>query len=704
MNIKIDPDSHIPLYQQIIDNVIALISSGRLRIGEKLPSIRNLSSELTVNPATVVRAYRSLEDIGVLNTRKRKRSIVTGLPTGVKKERLLKLYRDFLFEAKKVGYTEKEVIDTMSNYSLNTILTIDVGSTTTKAILFKRDSSGKMSFSGFNQSKTTVETEEEDVWVGIINAIKGLEEKTGWKILKNSELLIPSSVDHGVDIFVATSSAGGGLQMVTFGLVKFYTAESAERTALGAGAIVMDVFSIDDERTTFEKILELKGLRPDIILLSGGIEGGAISGVLHLGEILAASEVKGKFGDYKIPLVYAGNSNAKEFIEISLKDRFDLSTTLNIRPTMDEENLSSARGEILRIFMDHVMKRAPGYEKLVNRVSTSVLPTPGAIFELLRKYSENNEINILAFDIGGATTDVFSTYGKKIIRTVSANIGLSYSLLQTIERAGLKNVIRWIPEEIAEGELENLAANKMISPTSLLSDELEMEMEIAVAKEILNIAIEDHEKLAKKEYEGDIVTFESLFKGEDQKPKEWNTGRSELDPLMIDMIIGSGGILSHSERNKALEILIDGLRTKGITELYVDSVFMMPHLGVLSSINPALGLELFERECLISLASVVSPVGIEKLGRVAFTLIIDNYGREVRVGDFIRVPIVKDTVEIEVSPTKRFDAGNGRGVSIKRVVKPGQFGIICDMRIRPLSITPESIIEWRRIISGDNNG
>ena len=704
MNIKIDFDSHIPLYQQVTDNIIALIASGQLRVGEELPSVRNLSSRLGVNPATIVRAYRNLENIGVLNTRKGRRSKVVGLPNGIKKERLVELYGDFLLEVRKVGYTEKEVLDTVSNHSLNAILTIDVGSTTTKSILFKRNSAGKMVFSGFNQSKTTVETREEDVWVGILDSIKGLESKTGWKILKNGKLLSPSLVDCGVDFFVATSSAGGGLQMVTVGLVKFFTAESAKRTALGAGAIVMDVFSVDDERTTYEKIMELKELQPDIILLSGGIEGGAISGVVQLGEVLAASEIRGKFGDYKIPLVYAGNSNGREFISIALKDRFDLSITKNIRPILDEENLSPARKEIMRIFMEHVMKRAPGYEKLVDRVSAPVLPTPGAVFELLSKYSEHNKRHILAFDIGGATTDVFSAYGKTVIRTVSANIGMSYSLLQTIERAGLKNVIKWMPLEINEGDLENLAANKMISPTSLPSNKLEIEMEMAVAKEILKIALLDHKKLAEKELIDDTITIERLFKGEDKKPKESTTGRSELKSLMIDMIIGSGGILSHQERKNALEIMLDGFEAKGITEFYVDSAFMMPHLGVLSSVNPALGLELFESECLIPLATVISPLGRNRLGRVAFSLNIDDDKREVKVGDFIRIPPSNDTVEIKVLPSKRFDAGKGKGIPVRKIVKCGQFGIICDMRIRPLNPTPEGIMEWRKVITEDNNG
>ncbi|MCD6400115.1 glutamate mutase L [candidate division WOR-3 bacterium] len=702
MNIKIDFDSHIPLYEQILNGLIILLSSKKIRIGEKLPSVRMLSSQLGVNPATVVRAYRKLEEMGVIKTKKGSRATVVSLPSGVREKLLLDFYSDFLFEARRVGYSEKEILDIVSRHSLNAILICDVGSTTTKAILFRRNNKGDMVFSGYEQYKTTVEFPEEDVWIGLINSVRALEKKTGWRMLKNEKFLIPSSTDGGIDLFLATSSAGGGLQMITVGLVKYYTGESAERTALGAGAIVMDVLAIDDGRTPFEKIMALKDLRPDIILLSGGVEGGAVSGVVQLGEILASSEIKGKFGEYKIPLVYAGNSNGSEFIKIALEKKFDLTITENIRPDLKKENPDPARREILRIFMDHVMKRAPGYERLLNVVSAPILPTPGAVFELLKKYSQEREINMLSFDVGGATTDVFSAYDGEVTRTVSANLGMSYSLLQTIKRAGLENVMKWIPLEIDTEELMNVAANKMISPTSIPKKGAEQEMEIAVAKEIVRIALEDHNKLAKSREITDVIT--SSLQGKNVKVREWNVGRSPLDSLSIDMVIGSGGILSHNPRERAFEIMLDGINAKGITEFFVDSVFMMPHLGILSSINPALALELFDRECLIPLGTVVSPAGKDKKGKIAFTISVNDRSFKIRQGELVRVPVKEKEVKIEVKPTKRFDAGAGRGIPIKKIVRPGHLGIICDMRERPLKPDRIAVEKWRKIISGRVNG
>jgi uncharacterized protein (TIGR01319 family) len=700
MKIKIDFKSHVPLYKQIVDGILLLISSRKMKVGDKLPSVRSLAHDLEVNPATVVRAYRELEDLGIIETKRGSRATLVSLSSGKGERRLLDLYSDFLYEARKVGYSEKEILDIVSRHSLNAILICDVGSTTTKAILFKRNGEGYMVCAGSNQYRTTVEFPEEDVWNGFVHSIVGLEEKTGWKIVKGEKLLIPSTVDGGVDLFLATSSAGGGLQMITAGLVKFYTGESAERTALGAGAVVMDVLSVDDGRTPYEKIIALKDLKPDIILLSGGVEGGAISGVVQLGEILASSSLKGKFGAYQIPLVYGGNSNAHEYIRIALEKKFDLTVTENIRPDLRSENPVPARREILRIFMDHVMKMAPGYERLSENVSAPILPTPGAIFELLRKYTEGKDLNALSIDIGGATTDVFSSYDGEVTRTVSANLGMSYSLLQAIHRVGIDRVLRWIPLEISKGVLLDTAANKMVSPVTISKEKMGIEMEGAVAKEIIRIALEDHKKLAESEEIVDKITV--AVRGKDAKMKEWNIGRTPLDPLHIDMIIGSGGILSHGSREKTFEIMVDGFDPQGITEFYVDSVFMMPHLGVLASVNPGLALELFERECLVPLATVISPVGRDKKGKVACTLVVGNRTIKARVGEFIRIP--NGETEIEVRPMRRFDIGAGRGVGLKRTVRSSILGIFFDLRERPLNPERKRIAEWRKIITRGDDG
>ena len=159
---------------------------------------------------------------------------------------------------------------------LNVILATDCGSTTTKAILIeKKGETYRQTFRG--EAPTTVEAPFEDVTKGVLNSIGELEDLSGRKLLENEKIIIPAEGEKGVDIYISTSSAGGGLQMMVAGAVKSMTAESAERAALGAGAIVMDVLASNDKRPPHEKIDRIRQLRPDMILLSGGTDGGTVT-------------------------------------------------------------------------------------------------------------------------------------------------------------------------------------------------------------------------------------------------------------------------------------------------------------------------------------------------------------------------------------------------------------------------------------------
>ncbi|MGH3054253.1 MAG: glutamate mutase L, partial [Gaiellaceae bacterium] len=191
--------------------------------------------------------------------------------------------------------------------NVRSILATDCGSTTTKAILIeKRGDEYRLVVRG--EAPTTVEAPFEDVTRGVLNAVREVEELAGRKILDGERIVSPQNGDEGVDLYVSTSSAGGGLQMMVSGLVLQMTGESAQRAALGAGAIVMDVIALNDGRRTHEKIRRLRQLRPDMILMSGGTDGGDIKRVAEMAEMLVAADPKARLGaGYELPVIYAGN-------------------------------------------------------------------------------------------------------------------------------------------------------------------------------------------------------------------------------------------------------------------------------------------------------------------------------------------------------------------------------------------------------------
>ena len=213
---------------------------------------------------------------------------------------------------------------------LKSILATDCGSTTTKAILIEFvDGEYRLRYRG--EAPTTVEAPFEDVTRGVLNAVMEVEELSNRKLLDGEKIITPHKDNEGVDIYVSTSSAGGGLQMMVAGVVKSMSGESAERAALGAGSIVMDVLASNDGRLYHEKVKRIRQLRPDMILLSGGIDGGTVTHVVELAEILGSANPKPRLGlNYKLPVIYAGNNKATSAIDERLGGITDLTLVDNI--------------------------------------------------------------------------------------------------------------------------------------------------------------------------------------------------------------------------------------------------------------------------------------------------------------------------------------------------------------------------------------
>src|SRR5881296_2412269 len=198
--------------------------------------------------------------------------------------------------------------------TIRTILATDCGSTTTKAILIERQGEHyRLVVRG--EAPTTVEAPFEDVTRGVLNAVREVEELTGRRLLDGDRIISPRRGEDGVDLYLSTSSAGGGLQMMVSGLVLQMTGESAQRAALGAGAIVMDVIALNDGRRPYQKIRRLRQLRPDMILLSGGTDGGDVKRVAEMAELVVAADPKARLGaDYRLPVIYAGNADAAPIV------------------------------------------------------------------------------------------------------------------------------------------------------------------------------------------------------------------------------------------------------------------------------------------------------------------------------------------------------------------------------------------------------
>ncbi|MBT5405591.1 MAG: methylaspartate mutase [Candidatus Marinimicrobia bacterium] len=596
---------------------------------------------------------------------------------------------------------------------LNSILATDCGSTTTKAILIE-NIEGEYRLTVRGEAPTTVEAPFEDVTKGVLNAVMEVEELAGRKLLDGDNIMSPQKDGVGVDIYISTSSAGGGLQMMVAGAVKSMTGESAERAALSAGSIVMDVIASNDGRLPHEKIKRIRQLRPDMILLAGGTDGGTVSHVVELAEILRAANPKPRLGqNYKLPVIYAGNTKAQKQIQEVLGDIVDLDMVENIRPTLEGENLGPSRDKVHDLFMEHVMAQAPGYKKLMSWTDAPIMPTPGAVGSLIEMIAKEQDISVVGVDIGGATTDIFSVFSGKFNRTVSANLGMSYSVCNVLAEAGLDNVLRWVPLDIDRKELTNRIGNKMIRPTTVPQSLEELIIEQAIAREALRLSFEQHKAFAVA-LKG-VQTTRTISDAFEQS----GSGQSLVNMMELDLLVGSGGVLSHAPRRaQSARMMIDAFQPEGITQLAVDSIFMMPQLGVLANIDKEslskearkAALEVFHKDCLIRLGTCITPVGKTKSKALILTADLtftDGASKSIqlREGDFIQMDAPHEPIKAKLTPAKKMDIGGGVGEIIQTEIYGGVTGLVFDGRGRPLDIPTdqgkrlELLRKWSEAVS-----
>ena len=573
------------------------------------------------------------------------------------------------------------------------ILVTDVGSTTTKARFFtKKGDEWRYLISG--EAPTTVEKPYEDVTMGVLNAVREIEELTGHRLIsENSDsILQPYDGENGVDLYCTTSSAGGGLQMMVGGVVREITAASANRAVLGAGAIVMDILTMDDGRRFHEKITRIRNLRPDMILIAGGTDGGTVKHVANMAEIFYAAKPRPRLGEgYSLPIIYAGNINVRDHIKGLFEDEFALLVIDNIRPTLDQEKIDHARRAVHELFMEHVMSHAPGYLKLMKWTDIEIMPTPAGEGIAMQLLADGYKANVLGVGLGGATTNVYSVFEGRFVRSVSANLGMSYSISNVCKETGIENIVRWLPFEKDIGDLHCEIKNKMIRPTTIPQTLDDLIIEHAVAREALRLGLEHHKTIATR-LKG--ITIERTV----GDLLAQDLADTYIDLMNFDIICGTGGLLSHApNRAQSLLILTDAFQPEGITRIFQDSVFMMPHLGVLSTVDQKAAWQIFEKDCLVPLGTVIAPRGLLKDGATALDMKLDMPDgtvreEEIRFGEITVIPLgVNEEAHAEIHPKRAMDMGMGPGKTVDATVHGGTVGLVVDTRGRPLTLPEDSL-------------
>jgi len=299
-------------------------------------------------------------------------------------------------------------------------LLIDFGSTFTKVVAVDLK---KIEVVATARVPSTVET---DITLGLEHALKIISEKTGIGSLEKSEAL-------------ACSSAAGGLRMVCIGFVPELTSKAANHAALGAGAKVIGAYSF---KLTQSEIKEIEAAAPDIVLLSGGTDGGDEEVIIHNAGMLARANGINN-------IIVAGNKSAYDAIKAFFKDGIGhVIYTKNVMPEIGVLDTAPCNKEIREIFIKNIIK-AKGISRAQSIVGEVIMPTPSAVLEAAKLLAAGFEDEtgfgeLMVVDPGGATTDVHSiaegnpassnvtmvnTLPEPYVkRTVEGNLGLKLNI------------------------------------------------------------------------------------------------------------------------------------------------------------------------------------------------------------------------------------------------------------------------------------
>lgn len=455
---------------------------------------------------------------------------------------------------------------------MKSVLLIDFGSTYTKLTAVDVENEKILATAA---SYTTVQTDIND---GLLKGLNLLKEKTG-------EIVY--------DKCYACSSAAGGLRMVTSGLVPELTGEAAKLASLGAGAKIAGIYAFE---LTDSDLEEIENAAPDIFLLVGGTDGGNKDCIINNAKMLRKLNPK-------FPIVIAGNRSAATECS-KILDGCEVYVCPNVMPKFGVLQIEPVQKQIREIFLNRIVQ-AKGLSSVAELLSDIMMPTPSAVLQAMELladgYGEERGIGpLVAVDVGGATTDVYSIadgmpehmntvykgipepYAK---RTVEGDIGMRYSLGGIIDAAGIDRIctLSGLTKERALELAADLKSHTDKVPCG--DDELE-KLDFALASCAIDEAVGRHAGTITETYTMMGQTFVQEGKN--------LTG--------VKNIVVTGGSLIHTKRTAEIAAfsLYSGMKPASLrpkkADVWVDRTYILAAMGLLSSYYPEVALRIMKKE------------------------------------------------------------------------------------------------------------
>jgi len=592
----------------------------------------------------------------------------------------------------------------MMAQAVGAVLVAEVGTQTTRVMLIDQVD-GESRLVGRAETSSSVELPFQNALYALLEATAQVAEMTGRQLIREGQILMPQTGERdGVSQLVVTTSAAGNLALVITAIAGDVSARSAVHASRSTYTTLLQVVTLDDaagqpalgagELSWIERqVQSLLNLRPDAVLIAGGLEDGAVDAVNRLAHIVGLTalsisvDARGQQRQELTarPVIYAGNSNARERVIEALSDRAEISVVENVRPALDRERLEPAREELGRLYEKQILPRLPGVAALRRLSKTPIRTVCDAQGLATRFLAERFQRRVLFVDVGAASTSAFYAAPGSYHLAVLGGVGSSYGLAALLAGRGPAAVGRWLPFPLGEKELNHRLLNKALRPQLLPADRADLQLEHAVAREALAAAMA--------------------------------ALRDEHPAADYDWLIAGGGVLANAPHpGLALLTLLDALQpaaeqAQPLVEVHLDTLGLAQACGALATLDPDAAVTVCDRDLLgnTPLATLVVPVGEGRPGEVAVEVELSAVGgrserRTVHHGEIVRLPLSPRRFgQLTLRPAQGVRLGHaaaGETVATDAgAVRGSALGVVIDARGRPLPL-PEGADERAALVHG----
>jgi uncharacterized protein (TIGR01319 family) len=542
------------------------------------------------------------------------------------------------------------------------------------------------------ESPTTAHPPWTDVGEGLRAAIRNITQTTSRALLDEVDnLLTPERADRsGVNSFVASTSAGKPMRTVLVGLVPDVSLESALRAAEDTYLHIEDVISLADGRTREQQVDTLLAVDPDLIIVVGGTDGGATHAMVEQLRTVTLGCLLNETGRQPL-ILFAGNTALQNEVKEQLEDglKIDVLYADNVRPSLTIEQLEDAKTQLAGIFEQSRVSGTPGFQEVDQWSEAGIMPTARAFGRVVHFMGRRVGGDVLGVDVGSANSTVAASLNGVASLRVCSDLGVGQNAKGVLDRINSEHLLRWLVHELDDKrDAVNYAWNKSLYPATVPQTPEELELELALAREVTRAAIASARH-------------------------DWYGAESEgVLPPFAEIIV-SGGVFGKTPHpGYSALVLLDAIQPVGVTQLWLDAHGVAAALGSAASLDARAVVEVVQNGGFVNLGIAVCPVGRARRGQVVLRAQLVPEGETegqslaVRAGSIAVMPLQPgQRAQLTLQP---------RGVDIKLPrrartfeVTGGALGVIIDARGRPLNIPrdaearQEAMRDWRATLVGE---